>query len=137
MTDPSIRMVRCAQAGTPSSGCPPAAGACATVARAGQARATVALAVSGAWLRAGCPAGPGGLDGAGRVAGGCLRSRAGGQLAPPAGSRAGRHCPRQRRGWAGGHPPGPRARPCRPFPPAGPGRRPGTARPQSRDVPPA
>jgi restriction system protein len=47
-----------------------------------------------AWLRAGCQARPragrpGGLDGAGGVEGGCLRSRAAGQRAPPAGIRAG------------------------------------------------
>jgi hypothetical protein len=40
MTDPSSTIVRCAQPGTPSPGCPPAAGACTTVARAVAARAT-------------------------------------------------------------------------------------------------
>lgn len=64
----------------------------------------------------------GGLDGAGGVEGGCLRSRAAGQPAPSAGIRAGCLHPRQRRGRARGHRPGPpRARPCRPSPPAGPG----------------
>jgi hypothetical protein len=42
MTDPSTTIVRCAQPGTPSSGCPSAAGACTTVARGVAARATVA-----------------------------------------------------------------------------------------------
>jgi hypothetical protein len=69
------------------------------------------------WLGAGCQARPrsvpGGLDGAGGVEAGCLRSRAAGQPAPPAGIRAGCHCPRQRRGRARGHRPGPpRARPA-------------------------
>ncbi len=47
---------------------------------------------AGARLRAARPgrAGPGGLDLAGTVAGRCLRSRAAGQPAPPAGIRAGR-----------------------------------------------
>ena len=80
-----------------------------------------------AWLGDGCQACPrtrrGGLDGTGGVEAGCLRSRAAGQPAPPAGIRAGRHRPRQRRGRARGHRPGPpRARPCRASPPAGPGR---------------
>ena len=87
-----------------------------------------------AWLGADCQAcpGPGGLDGAGGVEAGCLRSRAAGQRAPPAGIRAGRRHPRQRRGRARGHRPGPpRARPCRPSPPAGPGRPPAPAPPRS------
>jgi excisionase family DNA binding protein len=76
--------------------------------------------------RGGCQARPGtepgGLDGAGRVEAGYLRSRAAGQPASPTGIGAGCHCPRQRRGRARGHRPGPpRARPCRPSPPAGPG----------------
>jgi excisionase family DNA binding protein len=91
-----------------------------------------------AWLGAGCQARPGTapdrLDGAGGVEGGCLRSRAGGQRAPSAGIRAGCHCPRQRRGRARGHRPGPpRARPCRPSPPAGPGR-PRAPRPAAQSV---
>jgi hypothetical protein len=53
MTDPSISIVRCAQAGTPSSGCPPAAGAWTTVARAGAARAGAARATVAPSL---CPA---------------------------------------------------------------------------------
>ena len=81
---------------------------------------------TGPWLGAGCKGrpgtGPGRLDAAAGVEAGCLRSRAAGQPAPPAGTRAGRHCPRQRRDSAGGHRPGPRARPCRPSPPAGAGR---------------
>ena len=90
-----------------------------------------------AWLGAGCQArpraGPGGLDGAGGVEAGCLRSRAAGQPAPPAGIRAGCLHPRQRRGRARGHRPGPpRARPCRPSPPAGPGRPPAPPRRAAR-----
>jgi excisionase family DNA binding protein len=90
---------------------------------------------TGAWLRAGCQARPragraGGLDAAGGVEAGCLRSRAAGQPAPPAGIRAGCLHPGQRRGRARGHRPGPpRARPCRPSPPAGPGRPPALAPP--------
>jgi excisionase family DNA binding protein len=79
-----------------------------------------APARTGAWLGAGGQgrprARPGRLDVAAGVEGGCLRSRAAGQPAPPAGSRAGRHCPRQRRDSAGGHRPGPR-RPPDPAPP--------------------
>ena len=49
------------------------------------------------WLGAGRQArpgaGPGGLDAAGGVEAGCLRSRAAGQPAPPAGIRAGRPTP--------------------------------------------
>jgi hypothetical protein len=72
---------------------------------------------------------PGRLDGAGGVEAGCLRSRAAGQRAPPAGTRAGCLHPRQRRGRARGHRPGPpRTRPCRPSPPAGPGRPPAPPR---------
>ena len=90
---------------------------------------------TGPWLRAGCQARPragrpGGLDAAGGVEAGCLRSRAAGQPAPPAGTRAGCLHPRQRRGRARGHRPGPpRPRPCRPSPPAGPGRPPAPAPP--------
>ena len=63
--------------------------------------------------REGCPrAGPGRLDGTAGVAGGCLRSRAGGQRAPSLSGRP---------GSAAGHRPGLRARPCRPSPPAGRG----------------
>jgi hypothetical protein len=57
----------------------------------------------------------GGLDTAAGVGAGCLRSRAAGQPAPPAGIRVGCLQPRQRCGRARGHRPGPpRARPCRP-----------------------
>ena len=93
-----------------------------------------APARTGPWLGAGRQARPraGRLDGAAGVEGGCLRSRAAGQPAPPAGTRAGRHCPRQQRGRAVGHRPGPpRARPRRPSPPAGPGRSPPPAPPRS------
>ena len=95
-----------------------------------------APARTGPWLGAGCQARPrakpGGLDAAGGVEAGCLRSRAAGQPAPPAGIRAGRLHPRQRRGRARGHRPGPpRTRPCRPSPPAGPGRPPALAPPRS------
>ena len=79
------------------------------------------------WLGAGCQARPrlgrGGLDLAGRGAGGCLRSRAGGQPGPSASGR--REC-------AVGHRPGSRGRSCRTSPPAGPGRPPGRAPPPTR-----
>jgi hypothetical protein len=70
-----------------------------------------------------------------------MRVEPGGRPARPAGrQQGGRLHPRQRRGRAGGHPPGTRAGLCRPSPPAGPGRLPGSA-PQGhlarRLVPPA
>ena len=92
-----------------------------------------AAASTGAWPGAGCQGRPcaGRLDGVAGVEGGCLRSRAAGQPAPPAS---------RRRGRAVGHRPGPRARSCRPSPPAGPGRPPGPATPPghllSQPVPP-
>jgi hypothetical protein len=163
MTDPSVSITRRPQAGTLVPGCPPVAGAGTTVARTFAVRATVAPsrypparrpalprrrpllagrapARTGAWLGAGCQArpgtGPGRLDAAAGVEGGCLRSRAAGQPAPPARSRAGclRLRPRQRRGRAVGHRPGPRAWPCRPSPPAGAGRP--SAPAPSRGLPP-
>jgi len=79
------------------------------------------------WLGAGCQARPrlgrGRLDLAGKGAGRCLRSRAGGQPAPP---------PSGRRERAVGHRPGSRARSCRTSPPAGPGRPAGRAPPPTR-----
>ena len=159
MTDPPVSITRRAQPGEPVPGRRPGAGAGTTVARTVAVRATVppsryppggrpscrgrpllagrVPARIDAWLRAGCQArpraGPGGLDGAGGVEAGCLRSRAAGQPAPPAGTRAGRLHPRQRRGRARGHRPGPpRARPCRPSPPAGPGRLPAPPRRAAR-----
>ena len=141
MTDPSTTITRCPQAGTPEPGCSPVAGAVTTVARALAAPDTACPSrcppggwpsprVAPSWPAGTGPyrrvaagrvsrplrAGPGGLDGTGGVEGGCLRSRAAGQPAPSAGSRAGRRHPRQRRGRAGGDRPGPRARPCRPSP---------------------
>ena len=153
MTDPSVSITRRAQPGEPVPGRRPA-GARTTGARTVAVRATVppsryppgagprgaAPSWRGGYRPAstrGCGPGvkpapaPGGrLDGAGGVEAGCLRSRAAGQRAPPAGTRAGRLHPRQRRGRARGHRPGPpRARPCRPSPPAGPGRPPAPAPP--------
>jgi excisionase family DNA binding protein len=81
-----------------------------------------APASTGPWPGAGCQGRPcaGRLDGWAGVEGGCLRSRAAGQPAPPASGRW---------GWAVGHRPGPRARSCRSSPPAGPGCPPGHAPP--------
>ena len=91
---------------------------------------------TGAWLRAGYQACPGldGLDTAAGVEGGCARFRAAGQCAPSSGGRAGRFRPRQWRGCAVGHRPGPRARSCRSSPPAGPGRPAGSASPHGPPV---
>jgi hypothetical protein len=157
MTNPSISITRRARPGAPVPGRCAAAGACTTGARTVAVRPRVPFAVPAwrggpragrpllagrvparidPWLGAGRQARPGTapdrLDVAGGVEGGCLRSRAAGQRAPPVGIRAGCLHRRQRRGRARGHRPGPpRARPCRPSPPAGPGRPPALAQPHS------
>ena len=142
MTDPPVSITRCAPPGVPVPDRRPGAGT--TVARTCAVRGCVPLRgtpsrrppcravpflagrVAGidAWLGAGCQARP-------RTVPGRLTGRAerwmpavpGGRPArPPAGIRAGCLHPRQRRGRARGHRPGPpRARPLRPSPPAGPG----------------
>ena len=145
MTDPSISVTRCAQPGVPSRAarrrahvrrwrapsrcaapCPlrgtrPAAGPRAGPVPPGGA----GTGRTGASLGAGCQARPGTRPGrldaaAGVEADACGPGR---QASPPRPAGTGRPpLPRQRRGRAVGHRPGPpRARPCRPSPPAGPG----------------
>ena len=147
MTDPSASITRRAQPGVPAPGRP--AGACATVARTVAVRATVPPSRHPPGGRPSCGAtpsrpgacrpvstrgsetgvkpapAPGGADLTGRAEWRLDACGPGRQASPPhrPGIRAGRHHPRQRRGRARGHRPGPpRARPCRASPPAGPGR---------------
>ena len=144
MTDPSVSITRCAQPGEPVPGCP--AGAWTTVARTVAVRATVPpsryparrparrrgrpLLPAGrvparidAWLGAGCQARPrarrGRLDAAGGVEAGCLRSRAAGQPAPPAGSQGRLPLPPATARARTGSPPGTTPRPPLPAFPSG------------------
>ena len=148
MTAPSVSVTRCARPGVPSLGHLPATAARTTVARTLAVHATM---LPSRFPPGGCPSwgtapswrgryrpaparalGPGvrpapalsrlGLTERTEWRVDAWRSWAAGQPAPPAGIRAGRRSPRQWRGRAVGHRPGPpRTPPGRRFPPAGAG----------------
>jgi len=111
MTDPAVSVTRCARPGVPVPGhrAPVVPARRGRPLLAGRAPARI-----GPWPGPGVKPGlvRGGLDGAGGVEAGCLRSRAAGQPAPLAGIRVGCHCPGNGAGahevTARGHPaPGP------------------------------
>ena len=156
MTDPSVSITRCAQPGMPSPGCRRRRARGATVARTVAVRATVppsryppggrpsrqgrpllagrVPARIDAWLGAGCqarPARPGDLTG--RAEWRVDACGPGRQASPPRRPAPGRPPPPPATaGPRRGHRPGPRARPCRPSPPAGPGRPPAPPRRTAR-----
>ena len=145
MTEPSVSITRCVPPGVPVPDHRPGAGT--TVARTCAVRATVPLSRYPPGGRPSCGdarswpggyrpvsthgSGPGvkpgrvrgGLDGAGGVEAGCLRSRAAGQRVPPAGIRAGCRLPQATARARTRSPPGTTPRPPLPAFPSGRGGR--------------